>query len=225
MLYANMNAKRLNRVLYNASRYSYGFIEGIKKREPKFNEELADYTIQVLGKYIDAQARANPQSLHHVYEWDRVGVESARLFRINARVSFDSIHLEGKFLQSKSDNGNGYVFRDKARIMENEISVTITPNNSSFLAFEDEGELVFTTNSVYIEHPGGDEVAGSFGKTVEEFFDSYFTNAFMEPLLKDLSTPEEYAEFFPRAMKGDGRYTGIAAATKYLDLKTLGAIE
>ncbi len=33
------------------------------------------------GNYIDALARSKPKSLHHVYEWQRAGNKTARLFK------------------------------------------------------------------------------------------------------------------------------------------------
>ncbi len=35
------------------------------------------------GEYIDALARTRPKSLHHVYEWNKAGNKSSRLFKLN----------------------------------------------------------------------------------------------------------------------------------------------
>lgn len=225
MLRVRVDSREINKILDNTIKYSYGFVEGVKANQIFFNSQLADYTIDVLNKYIDSQAKANPDALHHIYEWGMVGSESGRLFSITPRVSLQVIHFEGKFLKSSSETDSGYVFSDKAEIMENGISVVVEPKNSPVLAFEDDGETVFTTSSIYIAHPGGDDVAGSFGRVVEEFFGTYFTSAFMQPLLRDLATADEYAKMFPQGARGGGRAAGIVAGKKYLDIKALGAIE
>lgn len=225
MLHVRVDSREINKILGNTVKYSYGFVEGVKEKQIVFNQQLADYTVEVLNKYIDSQARANPDALHHVYEWGMVGSESGRLFTITPRVSLQVIHFEGKFLKSSSVTDSGYTFYNKAEIMENGISVVVEPTNSPVLVFEEDGETVFTTNSVYIAHPGGDAVAGSFGRVIEEFFGSYFTSAFMQPLLRDLATADEYAKMFPRGATSGGRSAGIVAGSKYLDIKALGAIE
>ena len=225
MLHVRVDSREINKILGNSVKFSYGFLEGVKAQQIIFNTKLAEYTVDVLNKYIDSQARANPDALHHVYEWGMTGNSGGRLFEITPRVSLQDIHFEGKFLKSSTDNGNGYVFYDKANVMENGISVTVAPRDSSVLAFEDDGEMVFTAESVYIAHPGGTEVEGSFAKVIEEFFGSYFTSAFMQPLLRDLATADEYAKMFPQGAKSGGRAAGIVAGKKYLDIKALGAIE
>lgn len=35
-----------------------------------------------VGDYIDLMAEENPQALHHVYEWNQIGVANSRLFRV-----------------------------------------------------------------------------------------------------------------------------------------------
>ena len=106
--------------------------------------------------------------------------------------------------------------------MENSIQVVIKPKNNDVLVFEDNGETVFTTSAIYIDHPGGDEVAGSFGETVNVFFNSYFTNALLRPLMNKLSTANEFVEYFPSGSR-IGRNVGVRAGKKYLSV--LGGIE
>jgi hypothetical protein len=109
--------------------------------------------------------------------------------------------------------------------MENGIAVTIAPKNSSVLAFEDDGETVFTMNEVYIAHPGGDAVAGSFGRVVEDFFDNYFTGHLLKPFIAELGNASEFARFFPQGTN-IGRPAGIKAAVTYLDTAgSAGGIE
>ena len=218
MLTARFDSKDLVKKIKNSVSYSKGFLDGIDMQTINFNQQLAELTIDVLNKYIDAKARSNPAALHHVYEWDRVGNEGARLFEINSSASKNVIKFTGKFLPSKTiSTTSSEPFTDKAKIMENAIAITIEPRNSDVLAFEADGEMVFTRNSIYIEHPGGDEVAGSFGEIIDEFFTSYFTNAFLEPLYRELSTPTEYSQSFAAGTRS-GALVGVKAGKNYLTL-------
>lgn len=216
MLHVRIDSKQVNSILGNAVKYSYGFLDGIDMEQIAFNQRLADFTIDALNKYVDSQARMNPEALHHVYEWGQVGSPSGRLFSINGKVSKRVIHFRGKFLPSKStSDGSDEAFTNKATIMENGIGLTIEPRDGNVLVFEDGDETVFTASAVYVAHPGGDEVAGSFGRVVEEFFDVYFTSSLLKPFIDDLAYPVEYAKSFPAGTRG-GRGVGVSAGKKYL---------
>lgn len=226
LLRVRIDSKEVNRKLNNAVSFSYGFLDGIDLEQIVFNQMLGEYTVDALNNYIDSHARMDPQSLHHVYEWGQTGSESARLFDIKSKASKRVIHFTGKFLPSKTSSGPySEPFVNKADIMENGISVTVSPVKADYLAFEDDGEVVFTANSVFIEHPGGDFVAGSFGRTVDSFFNTYFTNSLIQPLIADLSRANEFAQGFPSGVNGGGRAAGIKAGRKYLDIKNLGLTE
>lgn len=189
-----------------------------------FFRELADYTKDSLYNYIDAKARGNPDRLHHVYEPGAVGSSGGRLFRFDVNVSNSNIIFNGSFLpSSKSSDSSNEPFKDKARIMENAISITVEPKNSEFLVFETEGDLVFTRNSITIEHPGGDEVAGSFGETVDEFFEVYFTAAILQPLMLKLQNANEFTASFYSALKGGATAKGRMAGKRYLNV--VGEVE
>lgn len=225
LFHVRYDSKEINRILGNSVQFSYGFLDGIDMQQIVFNQQLGEYTVDALGKYIDSQARMNPDALHHVYEWGSIGDSGSRLFSITPKASKRVIHFSGKFLPSKTSVNGGDVFVNKAEVMENGISVTVEPVNSSVLVFEDEGETVFTANAVYIANPGGDEVAGSFAAVVEDFFSSYFTNAFLQPLINDLQTADEFSQLFPQGAKNGGFATGVKAGKKYLSISSLGAIE
>lgn len=216
MFTARFDSKEVNRILGNAVSYSYGFLEGVDVDQILFNQTLAEYTVEGLKLYIDAQARVDSDALHHVYEWNQVGTPSGRLFDFNATASKRIIKINGKFLSSSSiSETSDEPFADKANIMENGISLTIEPKNSDVLVFEDDNQTIFTTKSIYIANPGGDEVAGSFGRVVDDFFNNYFTNAFLQPLLLQLSKPTEYGRSF-RAGARSGRGPGVSAGKAYL---------
>jgi hypothetical protein len=217
MIGVRMDSMRLNEILGNSVKYSYGFLEGVDLDQILFNKRLGEFTEIALGQYVDAQARMNPSALHHVYEWGAVGSEGARLFKFHSTASKRVIHITGEFLPSKSyAEGSNEPFRDKANVMENAISVVIAPKNSPVLVFEDEGETVFTVNEIYIANPGGDAVAGSFGRVVDDFFGNYFTGHLLKPFIAGLGNPTEYARMFPQGAKGGGRRVGLRAARDYL---------
>lgn len=208
-------------ILNNSIEYSYGFLEGIEKNRIVFNKKLSDIAAEALKKYIDTKARMSPESLHHVYEWGRVGEPSARLFEIDCQPTATVINIVGKFIPSNSvSETSDEPFVDKANVMENAIAVEIEPKSSNVLAFEDEGESIFTVNSIYIANPGGDAVAGSFGRVVEDFFDFYFSTTFLQQsgLLSDLQTANEYSNNFVAGAQGGGRSSGIGAGKQYMDI-------
>ena len=223
MIKVKINNAQLDKTLKNVVEYSDGFFKGIDMKKIDFNNEVANFTSVALGKYIDAQARMNPLKLHHVYEWGKAGNQASRLFEFDTKVSGKTISFTGKFLPSKSiSNTSSEPFIDKANVMENSIQVVIEPKNSDVLVFENNGETVFTTNTIYIDHPGGDEVAGSFGDTVNDFFENYFTNGLLAPLIKKLSTAKEFTASFSSGAKS-GSNIGIRAGKEYLDIK--GVVE
>ena len=218
VLSAKVDAIKFSKTMSNIVDYSNGFLDGIQLERIRFNRFLGGYAAETLGKYIDTKARMNPASLHHVYEWNATGSENARLFKFNVDASINKININGSFLPSKTPSpSSGQIFSDKASVMENGIGITITPKNSEVLAFQDEGELVFTRNSIFIEHPGGDEVAGSFGSVVDDFFTNFFTNALLRPLINDLENAKEYIDNFAAGSVG-GRSVGVRAGRKYLDI-------
>lgn len=219
MISVRFDLKDLNKTLNNVVGYSNGFFDGIEMEKIQFNRILGGYTAEALGYYIDSKARMNPNSLHHVYEWNRVGDKGSRLFSFNVNATNSNISFMGKFMQSRSVSENSdEPFLNKAEIMENRIAITVEPRNSDVLVFEDNGETVFTSTSIYIANPGGDAVAGSFGEVVDEFFSVYFTNSVLSPILKDLENIREFSDNFYQGSKS-GRTAGVIAGRKYMTIK------
>ena len=216
LLYAKFDSRELNKILNNTVKYSYGFNDGVESEKIIFMNKLAEFVVDALYKYIDAQARGNPDALHHVYEWGSAGSPGARLYKLNSKATSSLIHIGGNFLPSSSVSDTATEpFVDKANIMENKIGIIIAPNESNYLVFDVPGKTVFTMNEIYVDNPGGDEVAGSFGRTVETFFGSYFVNALLEPFLNDLATADEYPRYFPQGTKA-GYSVGVKAGKEYL---------
>jgi hypothetical protein len=221
MINLRYDTKSFSTTLKNTVEYSLGFLDGAKMGTIIFNTKLAQITEEALKQYIDVRSRANPESLHHVYEWNRVGDSSARLFEINAVASKNSIVFSGQFIPSRSvSETSNEPFVDKANIMENAISILIEPRSSDFLAFDVDGQQVFTVNSVFIENPGGDEVAGSFGRAVDDFFEVYFTSTVLRQsgIFEQLSFPKEFAQNFASGAKM-GRGMGRKAGMEYMNIK------
>jgi hypothetical protein len=218
-----MDTAEFMKKLNNSVMYSEGFLQGIELERLEFNRVLGGYTVAALEKYIDARARMNPDALHHVYEFDAVGSSNARLFKFTVNATKNNIVINGEFLPSKSIQYNSKEpFVNKASIMENKITITIAPRGDNPLAFEDEGEMVFTRKTIVIDNPGGDEVAGSFAATIDDFFNNYFTNALLSPLLKELQTPTEFSRNFAAGSKR-GKVVGVRAGRRYFTL--IGGIE
>lgn len=219
MIKAKFDTRQFIKILNNSVDYSHGFVSGAQMNKLEFNRVLGGYTAEALGQYIDSKARMNPDSLHHVYEWGSVGESSSRLFTFNVISKANSIEISGKFLPSRKPSPNSEdAFSNKAEIMENRIEITIEPKESDVLVFEDGGDTVFVSKSISISNPGGDAVAGSFKEVVDEFFQRYFTISILNGILKDLSTPEEFARYFSQGAKS-GRSVGVKAGRKYFSVK------
>jgi hypothetical protein len=138
-------------------------------------------TKEILEQYIDSNARVNPEALHHIYEWSKVGSPDARLYNINYTISNLGLSFVSTFKQSTSiKDGSSVPFYNKAKIMEEGTPVTIRPERSDVLVFEDGGETVFTKGEVVVQSPGGTATTGSFQKVVDTFFTRYFTQAFLK---------------------------------------------
>lgn len=127
-----------------------------------------------LGQYIDREARRSPKSLHHVYEWGRVGNSNYRLWKITPTYRNGIINLSTEFLQSKSyaplKNGTSrrHKFIFKAKVMESGKPVKIKAKQADALFFIGKTGPVFIKSPkfVIVKHPGGKKVSGSFSKTL-----------------------------------------------------------
>jgi hypothetical protein len=222
MISVNYDTKDFNKKMKSAVDYTQGFTKGIQENRKNFNFQLGKYSLEILNKYIDTKARMSPDSLHHVYEWGQAGNSGARLFEINTSATQTNIIFYGKFLPSKSiSDTSNEPFINKAEIMENSILIEISPKSSNVLAFEANGETVFTADSIYVANPGGDNVAGAFGNAVEDFFQNYYTNTvlFQSGIFKKLSNPVEFSSGFSAGVSGGGFSAGKAAGKKYLTVK------
>lgn len=209
----------------NLVAYSLGFVDGIKLGKRTFYSKFGETIKLVLGEFIDSMARQNPESLHHVYEWYETGSPNARLFDIHYTVSNIGLSMGGNFRQSTSiKNGSTVPFYNKARVMENGMSVKISPVNSEVLAFNDNGEDVFTKNPVSIDSPGGSAVIGSFERAFDLFMNSYFSQAFMQAsgIAKNFTDMTIFKKNLQAGVKF-GKAPGISAGFKWIANVGVGA--
>lgn len=212
------NDAAFNKEMNNIVNYAAGFLDGAKQGKRALFQVIGQEVIKMLKEYVDSNARANPASLHHVYEWYQTGSPDARLFDIDYTVSGIGLSFRSSFSQSTSiKNGSTVPFYDKAKLMESGVSVTIRPRNSEVLAFEADGETVFTKSSVFISDVGGDATTGSFEKLFDEFFSKYFTQAFLysSGIGYTLSNPVVFKKDLPAGAKG-GRGVGLKTGYRWV---------
>ena len=202
----------------NIMNYSIGFLEGAQRGKNALLHVIGVETIEILKEFIDSSARVNPEVLHHVYEWSLVGSPSARLYDINYTVSGLGLSIRSSFKQSTTIKAGSRVpFYDKATIIENGIPVTIKPTRAKALRFEQDGAEIFTKSPVTVENPGGTAAEKGFEKTMDIFFNRYFTQAFLKTsgIAKYLSNPEVYKKNLSAGRRG-GKAKGIETGYRWI---------
>ena len=222
---AVFNSMQFKKDINNIVDYSVGFLEGIHRGKTVFLKTLGLETVELMKEFIDSNARVNPEMLHHIYEWHQTGSPSARLYDILYTTSQLGLSFKSSFSQSTSiKDGSRTPFYDKARIMEEGIPVTIRPRLAQVLAFEDNGEMVFTKNEVRVYNPGGTAVEGGFEKVFDMFFNRYFSQAFLRVsgVAKYLENPIVYKKDMA-AGKKMGRSKGISTGYRWIANAGVGA--
>jgi hypothetical protein len=163
----------------------------------------------------------NPDALHLVYEWYQTGSPAGRLFEIEYIVTGLGLSFQSTFRQSTSvKNGSNVPFYNKANIMESGVSVTVKPRNSDVLAFEDNGETVFTKKPVTIPNPGGTDTTGAYREVFREFFYRYLSQSFLDVtgLRKQLGTPLAFKNNLAAGVAG-GKTVGIRVGRQWVASK------
>lgn len=163
------------------------YISGVAQAPTSFalNDEIGRAVTTIAGRslaqFIDAEARLNPEALHHVYEWNQTGKPLGRLWKVTGAYRSGMIVLNSEFRQSRTfvpiKNGTSRrsKFVYKAQVMEEGKSVRIAPKNAEALFFfSKSGEPVFIPRgrSVVVKTPGGKYVRGSYAKTLNRFLTS-----------------------------------------------------
>ena len=219
------NSNQFKKDMNNILNYSIGFLEGVQRGKTVFLKTLGMETVEVMKEFIDSNARVNPQMLHHVYEWTMVGSPDARLYDISYTASNLGLSFRSSFSQSTSiKDGSRTPFYDKARIMEYGIPVTIRPKVAQVLAFDDNGETIFTRGPVQVMNPGGTEVEGGFEKAFDMFFNKYFSQAFLRTsgVARYLENPQVYKKDMP-AGKRMGKTKGLSTGYRWIANAGMGA--
>lgn len=225
MISVKFNANKFIKDMNNFIEYNVGFIDGAQKAKPVMMKNLAIKIEEILGNFIDTMARVDPQRLHHIYEWYQTGSPNARLFEINYVTTNGGLTFSYTFSQSTSiSRGSKEPFYNKAMIMENGVPVTIAPQSSKVLVFEQDGKTVFTRKPITIEHPGGDNVRGSFAATVKMFFSDYLSQSMLDVTgiraqLRDMS---EYKRNVSKSKNG-GYSLGVRTGEQWIS--KVGTIE
>ena len=149
-----------------------------KQFQNKFQSVIFKQIDEDFGAYVDSQARMNPKSLHHVYEWNKAGNKGGRLFNLNI-LSTDglSFKVKSNFLPSKSSVPNSFgkrrhVFINKASVMEAGMPLIIRPKSAERLVFETSTGVVYMPKgaSVTVTRPGGGKATGRFQIAYAQFF-------------------------------------------------------
>lgn len=155
-----------------------------KAFQSKFQSTLFNQIKKDFGNYVDSQARTNPKSLHHMYEWKKIGTPSARLFDLKV-VGTDglSFKITSEFKPSKSMvptnfGKSRHVFTNKASVMEAGNPITIRPKNAERLVFEIDGLVVRMPKGapVTVKRPGGGKATGRFQIAYAQFFTGNLVN-------------------------------------------------
>lgn len=172
---------QVSAMLYYKSHVMYDVMNNTAFKQ-KFKDVIFNQIEKDFGDYIDAKSRISPKSMHHVYEWNRTGNSSARLFKIK-RKDLDglSFNVEYDFLTSKTfvaGKNRRYVFKDKARVMERGEPLIVAPRYAQRLVFDINGYTVYMPigKSVTIRKPGGAAVKKSFETAYSHFFKSNLVN-------------------------------------------------
>ena len=206
-----------DKTMRSALSYSEGFLKGVEQYQTYFNLQLAEIVKQAFYKYVDSTARLDPDSLQHVYEWGQVGQSGSRLFQIEAFTGRQSIRFVTEFQQSTSVSPTSTEpFVNKASVMESGSMVTISPPAGGVLAFEgDDGEMVFTSNEVQVDEPGGPQAKGGFAAATRDFFYNYLDKGLLRQLIKEMETPIEFSQGWNKGMTYS---TGVRSARRYLTI-------
>jgi hypothetical protein len=194
-----------------------------KNFQNKFSSVIFKQIQEDFGAYVDSKARTEPRSLHHVYEWKKVGNKSARLFNLSI-LSTDglSFTITSKFLPSKSAVPNQFakrrhVFISKASVMEAGMPLIIRPRSAERLVFETSTGVVYMPKgaSVTVTRPGGGKATGRFRIAYAQFFTGNLVNSaikksgfqqiFNSSLTKSMRVPSDVRKvkysFSPNTLK------------------------
>jgi len=155
-------------------------VGGIKELTNKvvleeFSKAVFTVGAKAFVKAMNLEAKANPKKYHHLYEWNKAGMNTQRLFFLyNESFVGDTLTIRPGFIQSRTPvpiapelltpGKTGKivaaknVFKDKASVMEN--GTPIIYRASKALPIASDGKINFIARGtlVRINNPGGVEV-------------------------------------------------------------------
>jgi hypothetical protein len=217
MISLKFDGRQFMKDINNIIEYSAGFVDGVELGKKEFLNNLGNAIEDMAGNFIDTMAKVDPQQLHHVYEWYRVGSPDARLFDIKYSVSNLGLSFTSIFRQSETiKDGSREPFYNKAQVMESGQSVTIAPRNSTVLAFDVDGQTIFTKGPITINNPGGN-VQGQYSNIFDMFFSKYFSQSFLRVsgLYDYFNNPLVYKQDL-RKGKASGRSQGVTTGYRWV---------
>jgi hypothetical protein len=217
MIAVKFDNRTFMKEMNNIIEYSAGFIDGIELGKKEFLNNLGFAVEDAASSFIDTMAKLDPQRLHHVYEWYRSGSSDARLFDIKYTISNLGLSFTSEFKQSSTiKDGSRVPFYNKAAIMESGQSVTIAPRESTVLAFDVNGETVFTKSPVTVDNPGGN-VQGQYANVFDMFFSKYFSQSFLKVsgLYDYFDNPRVFKDNIRRG-KRSGRSQGVTTGYRWV---------
>jgi len=176
-------------------------------------EEIAKAAFTLTGqrfvRAVDVYSISNPKKMHHVYEWQRIGKPSARLFVLERASTLDGIlDINVKFLQSRipvpvpqelltpGTSGKSVtsrsIFKDKASTMESGKPVTFTARK--IITFLGNNGQVFLQpgTRVNILNPGGVQVKNSFQNFMTTWYQAntesiMYSSGFYERMVNEVA--------------------------------------
>jgi hypothetical protein len=153
------------------TKYDMTILSKVHSSENKMAIERGAVTLiaNYFENFVDAKARANSERFHHIYEWDRSGDKNARLFKRNITSTPAGAVISFNFTKSKEPNRNGYIFYNKASVMESGQTVIVRPKNKKFLVYTINDQTIITSKPSIISSPGGTQVKGAFTEEWQSF--------------------------------------------------------
>jgi len=157
--------------VFSLTKYDSSLLAGVHSGANKALIQLgaARLVTRYFEHLVDAKARVNPGALHHVYEFDMAGKKDARLFESKFVPTSKGTVIMFSFKKAKKPNREGYMFYQKADIMESGKTVIIKPKNKKHLRYTlSNGKIIITSKPSVVTNPGGD-VAGNFNSEFKNF--------------------------------------------------------
>ncbi|UGL63052.1 hypothetical protein SEA_BARTHOLOMUNE_52 [Streptomyces phage Bartholomune] len=176
--------------------------------------------------YMSVIAPAAPGQFHHVYDWGRIGVPQAQLWKnvLRGRGSerYASFEFRASVLPVPLPEGDKVPFKRKHRfiykamVMEYNMAVTIRPKRAKMLAFPVDDRIIFTKGPVQVQNPGGAATTGAFTAAWTSWWsgagaEQVFNNEIRRTLENDFSE-KAMAKFLRRFKPARKKVTKLSIA-------------